>query len=104
MIPARYANDLLKPALLDAAAAELSVETFDVTSPPFGFQAEAIADSANSRAHVHVHAPGGGQTKDGLRVASLGQEGQHGNPGFLDMRTLRIETPALRQIKEAAGR
>lgn len=86
---------------------------------PFGFPDDAIADSATSRArvakvwnivypelliHGHMHAPGGGQTEDGLRVASLGQDGQQGNLGFLDMQTLRIETPTLRQIREAAGR
>lgn len=86
---------------------------------PFGFPADAIADSATSRArvakvwnivypelliHGHMHAPGGGQTEDGLRVASLGQDGQQGNLGFLDMQTLRIETPSLRQIREAAER
>ena len=86
---------------------------------PMGFPDDAIRDSANSRArvakvwnivypelliHGHMHAPGGGQTEYGLRVASLGQDGQQGNLGFLDMRTLRIETPSLRQIREAAGR
>lgn len=86
---------------------------------PFGFPDDARADSATSRArvakvwnivfpellvHGHMHAPGGGATDDGLRVASLGQDGQQGNLGFLDMRTLRIETPTLRQIREAAGR
>lgn len=86
---------------------------------PFGFPDDALADSANSRArvakvwnivrpelliHGHMHAPGGGQTDDGLRVASLGQDGQQGNLGFLDMHKLRIETPSLRQIREAAGR
>ncbi|MEV4735179.1 metallophosphoesterase [Microbacterium sp. LWO14-1.2] len=86
---------------------------------PFGFPDDARANSATSRArvakvwnivypelliHGHMHAPGGGQTEDGLRVASLGQDGQQGNLGFLDMTTLRIETPTLRQIREAAGR
>lgn len=86
---------------------------------PFGFPDDALADSATSRArvakvwnivypelliHGHMHAPGGGQTEDGLRVASLGQDGQQGNFGFLDMQTLRIETPSLRRIREAAGR
>ncbi len=88
-------------------------------SNPMGFPDDAIRDSANSRArvakvwnvvypelliHGHMHAPGGGQTEYGLRVASLGQDGQQGNLGFLDMQTLRIETPSLRQIREAAGR
>lgn len=86
---------------------------------PFGFPDDALAESATSRArvakvwnivypelliHGHMHAPGGGQTEDGLRVASLGQDGQQGNLGFLDLQTLRIETPSLRQIREAAGR
>ncbi|WP_449407135.1 metallophosphoesterase family protein [Microbacterium maritypicum] len=86
---------------------------------PMGFPDDALQDSANSRArvakvwkvvypelliHGHMHAPGGGRTEDGLRVASLGQDGQQGNLGFLDMQTLRIETPSLRQIREAAGR
>ncbi|MCT1365047.1 MULTISPECIES: metallophosphoesterase [unclassified Microbacterium] len=85
---------------------------------PMGFPDDALRDSANSRArvakvwnivypelliHGHMHAPGGGQTEYGLRVASLGQDGQQGNLGILDMRTLRIETPSLRQIREAAG-
>lgn len=84
---------------------------------PMGFPDDARADSATSRArvamvwnivrpelliHGHMHAPGGGQTEDGRRVASLGQDGQQGNLGFLDMQTLRIETPTLRQIREAA--
>lgn len=86
---------------------------------PMGFPDDARAASATSRArvakvwnimypelliHGHMHAPGGGRTEDGLRVASLGQDGQQGNLGFLDMKTLRIETPKLRQIREAAGR
>lgn len=86
---------------------------------PFGFPDDARADSATSRArvakvwdvvypelliHGHMHVPGGGQTEDGRRVASLGQDGQQGNLGFLDMQTLLIETPSLRQIREAARR
>lgn len=86
---------------------------------PMGFPDEARADSATSRArvteawdavrpelliHGHMHAPGGGRTRDGRRVASFGQDCQQGNLGFLDMRTLHIETPTLRQIREAAGR
>ncbi|MFJ2543030.1 metallophosphoesterase [Microbacterium sp. NPDC087589] len=86
---------------------------------PMGFPDDALRDSATSRArvakvwnivypelliHGHMHAPGGGQTEHGLRVASLGQDGQQGNLGFLDMQTLRIDTPSLRQIREAAGR
>lgn len=86
---------------------------------PFGFPDDARADSATSRArvakvwdilypelliHGHMHMPGGGQTADGRRVASLGKDMQPGNLGVLDMQTLRIETPTLVQIREAAGR
>lgn len=86
---------------------------------PLEFPDDVRADSAVSRSrvtevwdtvrpelliHGHMHMPGGGRTDDGRRVASLGQDGQQGNLGFLDMRTLRIETPTLRQIREAAGR
>lgn len=86
---------------------------------PMGFPDDALADSANSRArvakvwnivypellvHGHMHAAGGGQTEDGRRVASLGSDMQQGNLGFLDMKTLRLETPSLRDIREAAER
>lgn len=86
---------------------------------PLGFPDDAREASAVSRArvtevwdavcpelliHGHMHVPGGGATEDGRRVASLGQDGQQGNVGFLDMQTLRIETPSLRRIREAAGR
>ncbi|MCT1394658.1 metallophosphatase family protein [Microbacterium sp. p3-SID338] len=86
---------------------------------PMGFPEDARRDSASSRArvakvwsivypklliHGHMHTPGGGQTEDGLRVASLGKDWQPGNLGFLDMQSLRIDTPTLVQIREAAGR
>lgn len=85
---------------------------------PMGFPNSALLDSLNSRSrvgkawamnhpelliHGHMHAPGGGQTDDGRRVASMGQDNQQGNLGILDMRTLRMETPSLRQIREAAS-
>lgn len=86
---------------------------------PMGFPDDALADSAASRGrvaevwdathpellvHGHMHVAGGGATKDGRRVASFGRDAHEGNLGFLDMQTLRIETPTLRQIREAAGR
>lgn len=86
---------------------------------PFGFPDDARAASATSRArvtevweavrselliHGHMHRPGGGATEDGRRVASLGKDWQPGNLGFLDMQTLRIQTPTLVEIREAAGR
>lgn len=86
---------------------------------PMGFPADALADSLLSRRrvakvwniiypellmHGHMHVAGGGQTEDGLRVASFGSDMQQGNLGFLDMRTLRLETPSLRDIREAAER
>lgn len=85
---------------------------------PMGFPDDARAESAASRArvsevwdavrpelllHGHMHQPGGGATADGRRVASLGQNNQQGNLGILDLRTLRMETPTLRQIREAAA-
>lgn len=85
---------------------------------PMGFPDDALFDSLHSRrrvakvwdlihpellAHGHMHAPGGGQTDDGRRVASLGRDTQQGNLSFLDMATLTMDTPSLRQIRDAAG-
>lgn len=84
---------------------------------PMGFPDDALYDSLNSRSrvgkvwamnhpelsiHGHMHVAGGGQTDDGRRVASMGRDEQQGSLGFLDMRTLRMETPSLRHIREAA--
>lgn len=86
---------------------------------PMGFPDDALADSAASRTrvasvwdaarpellvHGHMHAPGGGTYGDGRRVASLGRDGQQGNLAILDMKTLRMQTPSLVEIREAAGR
>ncbi|MFF7291673.1 metallophosphoesterase [Microbacterium sp. NPDC008134] len=86
---------------------------------PMGFPDDALRDSATSRkrvakvwnstrpellVHGHMHIPGGGQLPDGRRVASLGQDTQQGSLGVLDMATLTMETPSLRQIREAAER
>ena len=85
---------------------------------PMGIPDGVLADSAASRArvaavwdaarpellmHGHMHVSGGGATGDGRRVASLGSDAQQGSLGFLDMQTLRIDTPTLRQIREAGG-
>lgn len=85
---------------------------------PFGFPEEALAESAASRArvtrvwdgvrpsllmHGHMHIAGGGMTADGRRVTSLGSDAQEGNIAFLNMRTLELDAPSLRQIREAAG-
>lgn len=53
--------------------------------------------------HGHMHAPGGGRTQDGRRVASLGRDGQEGNLAILDMQTLRMETPSLAVIRGVTG-
>lgn len=89
-----------------------------LASNPMGFPDETLADSARSREriatvwdavhpellmHGHMHAPGGGRTDDGRRVSSLGRDTQEGNLTFLDMATLTLESPSLRQIREAAG-
>ncbi|MBT2485900.1 MULTISPECIES: metallophosphoesterase [unclassified Microbacterium] len=84
---------------------------------PHGFPSTALAASAASRArisevwdavrpellaHGHLHAPGGGRTEDGRRVASLGREGQEANLAILDMRTLKMATPHPRIIRGLA--
>ena len=86
---------------------------------PMGFPDDALAESAASRErvaavwgaarpelliHGHMHVPGGGTTADGRRVASLGRDGQQGNLAILEMSTLTMATPSLREIREAAGR
>lgn len=85
---------------------------------PMDFPDDALADSAASRAriaevwdaarpelliHGHMHVPAGGRSADGRRVASLGRDGQEGNLGILDMRTLTMTSPSVRQIRGAAG-
>lgn len=43
-----------------------------------------------------------GGMKDGRRVASIGRVVQLGNLGFLNMTTLRMETPSLQRIRAVA--
>ncbi len=84
---------------------------------PHGFPKTALDASAASRArvaevwdavrpelltHGHLHAPGGGKTEDGRRVASMGRDGQEGNLGILDMKTLRMATPSLAIVRGMA--
>ena len=84
---------------------------------PMGFPDETLAESAESRdrvaqvwdavrpellVHGHMHVAGGGATKDGRRVASLGRDTREGSLAFLDLRTLKLETPSIRQMREAA--
>lgn len=84
---------------------------------PMGFPRDALAESAASREristvwdavrptllmHGHMHVAGGGMTEDGRRVASFGRDVQEGNLAFLDMRTMTLESPSLREIREAA--
>jgi hypothetical protein len=86
---------------------------------PRRFPAEALEESAQSRArvskvwdtvrpelllHGHLHTPGGGTTSDGRRVVSLGRDVQEDNLALLDMRTLTLETPSLRELRMAAER
>lgn len=85
---------------------------------PMGFPDDALVESSASRArvaevwdavhpelllHGHMHVPGGGVTEDGRRVGSMGRDTQQGSFGILDLRTLTMQTPTLRQIREAAG-
>jgi hypothetical protein len=79
-----------KPALEASAASRARVsEVWDAVRP------ELLA-------HGHLHAPGGGKTEDGRRVASLGREGQNWNLGILDMESLRMATPSLAIIRGMA--
>ena len=86
---------------------------------PNRFPAEALAESAKSRArvsevwdaarpelllHGHMHTPGGGVAEDGRRVVSLGRDIQEDNLAILDMTTLTLETPSLNEIRNAARR
>ncbi|WP_217583685.1 metallophosphoesterase [Microbacterium sp. GbtcB4] len=84
---------------------------------PMGFPDETLAESKESRGrvrqvwdavhpellmHGHMHVAGGGVTRDGRRVASFGRDSQEGSLAFLDLRTLRLDTPSIRQIRERA--
>lgn len=86
---------------------------------PNGFPAEALAESALSRArvrrvwdavrptllmHGHMHAPGGGVTDGGRRVVSLGCDDHPDNLAILDMNSLTLETPSLLEMRKAARR
>lgn len=90
-----------------------------LSTNPFGFPNDALAESEASRArvtrvwdavrpsllmHGHLHVPGGGVMADGRRVVSLGSDAQQGNLALLNMLTLEVDTPSLRQISEAANR
>ncbi|MFJ3473458.1 metallophosphoesterase [Microbacterium maritypicum] len=84
---------------------------------PMGFPDEALAESAQSRErvarvwdavrpellmHGHMHVAGGGATDDGRRVASFGSDTVQGSLAFLDLRTLRLQVPAVQQMRKAA--
>ncbi|SBS72839.1 hypothetical protein MIPYR_30251 [uncultured Microbacterium sp.] len=53
--------------------------------------------------HGHMHAPGAGVADDGRRAISLGADTQAGHLVLLDMATLTVEIPSLREIRAAAG-
>lgn len=84
---------------------------------PMGFPVETLAESKDSRervaqvwdavrpellVHGHMHVAGGGSTEDGRRVASFGRDTHEGSLGILDLRTLRLKTPSVRQMRAAA--
>lgn len=86
---------------------------------PFGFPQDALVESAASRErvtrvwdslhpslllHGHMHVRGSGSTEDGRRVISLGADGQEGHLVFLDSETLAVDTPSLRQVRQAVNR
>lgn len=79
-----------------------------------GFPAEALAESAASRAqirriwdaaqpdllfHGHMHVAGAGKTADGRRVISLGRDTHEGNAALLDVANLSVEVPSLRSLR-----
>ena len=84
---------------------------------PHGFPPEALVESASSRDrvsavwdaatpallfHGHMHAPGAGTTADGCRVVSLGADTQQGHLALLDLETLSVEVPSVREIRRSA--
>ena len=84
---------------------------------PHGFPPEALVESASSRdrvsavwdaaapallLHGHMHTPGMGTTVDGRRVVSLGADMQEGHFALLDLETLSVEVPTLREIRTCA--
>jgi hypothetical protein len=86
---------------------------------PLGFPESALIESAVSRKrvssvwdavrpdlllHGHMHVPDSGTDDGGRRVVSMGCDGQQGNLAFLNLHTLDLETPILREIRAAAAR
>lgn len=84
---------------------------------PTEFPDEVLVESAESRErvarvwdavrpdvlmHGHMHAPGAGTTNDGRRVVSLGRDTQDGSLALVDLATLSVVSPSLREIREAA--
>ncbi|MCR2813035.1 metallophosphoesterase [Microbacterium sp. zg.Y1084] len=84
---------------------------------PPSWPAAALAASTESRrrvtrvwdavrppllAHGHMHVAGGGKTADGRRVASLNRDGGEGHLAFLDLASLTMTVPSLREIHAAA--
>lgn len=129
--PAEAVTDALVEAAIDGGPADLMLTHESPAGTPVRAVREhlrknphrltktALEASAASRAqvskvwdavhpellvHGHMHAPGGGMTEDGRRVASLGKDTQEGSLGLLDMNTLKMVTPSLRQIRDAAER
>src|SRR5690606_23023667 len=85
---------------------------------PHGYPREALKESTASRErvsavwdvvmpdlllHGHMHAPGDGIAADGRRVVSLGADAQEGHLALLDLETLSVDLPSLREIRIAAG-
>lgn len=81
---------------------------------PNRFPADALAESAASRAqvsrtwesarprvlfHGHMHVAGTGQYEDGGMVVSLGRDTHEGNVALLDLATLSYELPSLRALR-----
>lgn len=84
---------------------------------PLGFPDVARVESAISRkkvssvwhaarprllVHGHMHVHDSGIAGDGRRVVSMGSDAQRGNLALLDLRSLELEVPSLRDVRMAA--
>lgn len=81
---------------------------------PHGFPADALEESAASRArvgrvwravrpellvHGHFHITGSGVTEQGQSVVSLGRDGSEGNVAMLDVMSLTVDIPPLKLLR-----
>ncbi len=97
--PVRAVQEILRTNPLGIPEAER------VASAASRVRVKQVWDSVMPKllAHGHMHQPGGGVIADGRRVASLGCDLQEGNLVFLELDTLELEVPSLRDIRAAVS-